>query len=154
MPWARPHDSILHSLMATREVCPLLLPCFSPSSSFLQHMYWTMKQQLAHHSINGCNLRPGDLLASGTISGPVSVKTMTVTAQQPRTNRAGLGAEPFLVWAPQNHLQLSPRHSGCYFGSPKFTLRRGLVWVGFLLAWVFFLCCWGLGFWSLLYLFP
>ncbi|NXT13210.1 FAAA Fumarylacetoacetase, partial [Prunella fulvescens] len=34
------------------------------------HMYWTMKQQLAHHSINGCNLRPGDLLASGTISGP------------------------------------------------------------------------------------
>ena len=28
-----------------------------------------MKQQLAHHSITGCNLRPGDLLASGTISG-------------------------------------------------------------------------------------
>uniref|UniRef100_A0A8D2QAB8 Fumarylacetoacetase n=1 Tax=Zonotrichia albicollis TaxID=44394 RepID=A0A8D2QAB8_ZONAL len=42
----------------------------NPCSSFLQHMYWTMKQQLAHHSINGCNLRPGDLLASGTISGP------------------------------------------------------------------------------------
>ncbi|XP_060116256.1 fumarylacetoacetase [Heteronotia binoei] len=35
-----------------------------------KHMYWTMKQQLAHHTINGCNLRPGDLLASGTISGP------------------------------------------------------------------------------------
>ncbi|KAJ0056486.1 hypothetical protein NL108_008337, partial [Boleophthalmus pectinirostris] len=33
-------------------------------------MYWTMKQQLAHHTVNGCNLRPGDLLASGTISGP------------------------------------------------------------------------------------
>jgi len=29
-----------------------------------------MAQQLAHHTINGCNLRPGDLLASGTISGP------------------------------------------------------------------------------------
>ncbi|XP_072133829.1 fumarylacetoacetase-like [Mobula birostris] len=28
-----------------------------------------MKQQLAHHTINGCNIRPGDLLASGTISG-------------------------------------------------------------------------------------
>ncbi|KAJ7396844.1 Fumarylacetoacetase [Pitangus sulphuratus] len=38
--------------------------------SNFKHMYWTMKQQLAHHSINGCNLRPGDLLASGTISGP------------------------------------------------------------------------------------
>ncbi|XP_024117776.1 fumarylacetoacetase [Oryzias melastigma] len=33
-------------------------------------MYWTMKQQLAHHTVNGCNVRAGDLLASGTISGP------------------------------------------------------------------------------------
>lgn len=33
-------------------------------------MYWSFKQQLAHHSINGCNMRPGDLLGSGTISGP------------------------------------------------------------------------------------
>ncbi|XP_066492129.1 fumarylacetoacetase [Tiliqua scincoides] len=39
-------------------------------SSNFKHMYWTMKQQLTHHSVNGCNLRPGDLLASGTISGP------------------------------------------------------------------------------------
>ncbi|XP_059485882.1 fumarylacetoacetase [Neocloeon triangulifer] len=34
-----------------------------------RHLYWTAKQQLAHHSVTGCNLRPGDLLASGTISG-------------------------------------------------------------------------------------
>ncbi|XP_015788090.1 fumarylacetoacetase-like [Tetranychus urticae] len=34
------------------------------------YMYWTIKQQLAHHTITGCNVRPGDLLASGTISGP------------------------------------------------------------------------------------
>uniref|UniRef100_A0A3P9QG10 Fumarylacetoacetase n=1 Tax=Poecilia reticulata TaxID=8081 RepID=A0A3P9QG10_POERE len=34
------------------------------------YMYWTMKQQLTHHTSNGCNVRPGDLLASGTISGP------------------------------------------------------------------------------------
>lgn len=32
-------------------------------------MYWNVAQQLAHHSVNGCNMRPGDLLASGTISG-------------------------------------------------------------------------------------
>ncbi|KAM5206579.1 fumarylacetoacetase isoform 2-T2 [Hipposideros larvatus] len=38
--------------------------------SNFKHMYWTMLQQLTHHSVNGCNLRPGDLLASGTISGP------------------------------------------------------------------------------------
>uniref|UniRef100_A0A8D1QCI7 Fumarylacetoacetase n=1 Tax=Sus scrofa TaxID=9823 RepID=A0A8D1QCI7_PIG len=34
------------------------------------YMYWTMLQQLTHHSVNGCNLQPGDLLGSGTISGP------------------------------------------------------------------------------------
>ncbi|HET6762438.1 MAG TPA: fumarylacetoacetate hydrolase family protein, partial [Longimicrobiaceae bacterium] len=33
-------------------------------------MYWTAAQMLAHHASNGCNLQPGDLLASGTISGP------------------------------------------------------------------------------------
>ncbi|KAM9319172.1 fumarylacetoacetase [Pholidichthys leucotaenia] len=38
--------------------------------SNFKYMYWTVKQQLAHHTVNGCNLRPGDLLASGTISGP------------------------------------------------------------------------------------
>ncbi|MFQ5733860.1 MAG: fumarylacetoacetase, partial [Planctomycetaceae bacterium] len=34
------------------------------------NLYWTVAQQLAHHSVSGCNMRTGDLLASGTISGP------------------------------------------------------------------------------------
>lgn len=38
--------------------------------SNMKHLYWSMRQQLAHHSVNGCNIRCGDLLASGTISGP------------------------------------------------------------------------------------
>ncbi len=33
-------------------------------------MYWTFPQMVAHHASNGCNLRPGDLIASGTVSGP------------------------------------------------------------------------------------
>ena len=33
-------------------------------------MYWTLSQMLTHHASNGCNLRPGDLIASGTVSGP------------------------------------------------------------------------------------
>jgi fumarylacetoacetase len=33
-------------------------------------MYWTVAQLITHHASNGCNLRPGDLLASGTVSGP------------------------------------------------------------------------------------
>ena len=39
------------------------------SKSNLRHLYWTPTQQLVHHSVTGCDMRPGDLLASGTISG-------------------------------------------------------------------------------------
>ena len=39
------------------------------SRSNFKYLYWSMAQQLAHHSCNGCNMRTGDLLASGTISG-------------------------------------------------------------------------------------
>ena len=40
------------------------------SQSNFKYMYWSMSQQLAHHTINGCNIRSGDLMGSGTISGP------------------------------------------------------------------------------------
>ncbi|KAH9300746.1 hypothetical protein KI387_012329, partial [Taxus chinensis] len=43
---------------------------FVVCSSNFNHLYWTIEQQIAHHTINGCNLRSGDLLGSGTISGP------------------------------------------------------------------------------------
>lgn len=39
------------------------------STSNFRYLYWNMPQQIAHHTVGGCNLRPGDLLASGTISG-------------------------------------------------------------------------------------
>ncbi|MCP4442285.1 MAG: fumarylacetoacetase [Aureispira sp.] len=38
--------------------------------SNFKHMYWTMAQQLTHHTVNGCNVNVGDMCASGTISGP------------------------------------------------------------------------------------
>ncbi|MFN5653621.1 MAG: fumarylacetoacetase [Flavobacteriia bacterium] len=40
------------------------------SRSNFKYMYWNMAQQLAHHTVNGCNIRCGDLMGSGTISGP------------------------------------------------------------------------------------
>jgi fumarylacetoacetase len=40
------------------------------ANSNFKYMYWNMAQQLAHHTVNGCNVRGGDLLGSGTISGP------------------------------------------------------------------------------------
>lgn len=52
--------------------------CIDPGSgretrvcrSNFRHMYWSMRQQLAHHTVNGCNINAGDMMASGTISGP------------------------------------------------------------------------------------
>ncbi len=69
--------------------------------SNLKHLYWTMQQQLAHHTVTGCNLRPGDLLASGTISGPErsswgSLLELTWRGAEP-LSLAGGGERTFLV---------------------------------------------------------
>jgi len=52
--------------MTSRGIAPLLL---SKGKGF-KDMYWTFAQMLAHHTSNGCNMQPGDLIASGTVSGP------------------------------------------------------------------------------------
>jgi fumarylacetoacetase len=46
------------------------LPPHRVAISNARHMYWTVAQMIAHHTVNGCNLRSGDLLGTGTISGP------------------------------------------------------------------------------------
>ncbi len=53
------------SKMRAENIAPVRL-----SHAKFEQMYWTFAQMLAHHSSNGCNLFPGDLLASGTVSGP------------------------------------------------------------------------------------
>jgi fumarylacetoacetase len=45
-------------------------PAHRLSQGEATNMYWTVAQMVAHHSVNGCNLQPGDLLGTGTISGP------------------------------------------------------------------------------------
>jgi len=50
--------------MRRAGVAPVLL-----SQSSLREMYWTLAQMVAHHTSNGCNLMPGDLIATGTLSG-------------------------------------------------------------------------------------
>src|ERR1700686_2180375 len=56
------------SLLSPRMRDANLPPAVLGRSNF-RDMYWTMAQMLTHHASNGCNLRPGDLLASGTVSG-------------------------------------------------------------------------------------
>jgi fumarylacetoacetase len=55
-----------------------------------QAAYWTAAQLIAHHTVNGCNLQPGDLLGSGTLSGPTqteagSLLELTMGGKQPIT---------------------------------------------------------------------
>jgi len=62
------------------------------SQSNYKYMYWNMTQQLAHHTVNGCNLEVGDLYASGTISG---------------TDPKSYGSMLELTWRGQNPITLS-----------------------------------------------
>ena len=62
--------------------------------SNFRYLYWSMAQQLAHHASGGCNLRTGDLLASGTISGPTddsrgSMLELAWRGEQPLTLDSG-----------------------------------------------------------------
>ncbi len=61
------------------------------SQSNYKYMYWNMAQQLAHHTVNGCNVEVGDMYASGTISG-----------ENPRS----FGSMLELTWRGQNPLKL------------------------------------------------
>jgi fumarylacetoacetase len=62
---ARNFDVILEVLISPDKSEPTTV-----CRSNFKYMYWNMPQQLAHHTVNGCNIQVGDLYASGTISGP------------------------------------------------------------------------------------
>ncbi len=63
-------DLILEANLQSRLMRTTGVPEMQLSVTNLRQLYWTPAQMLAHHTSNGCNLRPGDLLASGTVSGP------------------------------------------------------------------------------------
>lgn len=59
-----------------------------------RHAYWTIAQLVAHHTVNGCNLQPGDLLGTGTLSGPTpqeagALLELTQGGKLPLTLRGG-----------------------------------------------------------------
>jgi fumarylacetoacetase len=63
-------------------------PAYRVSSTSYRHAYWTAAQLVAHHTVNGCDLRPGDLLGTGTQSGPTpaeagSLLELTAGGTQP-----------------------------------------------------------------------
>jgi fumarylacetoacetase len=62
------------------------------ANSNFKYMYWSMAQQLTHHTVNGCNVRSGDMMGSGTISGPT---------------KDSFGSMLELTWKGQNPIELS-----------------------------------------------
>ncbi len=62
-------DIKLEVLISTDQMREKGIAPYRLSSSNTQDLYWTFAQMLTHHASNGCNLRPGDLIASGTVSG-------------------------------------------------------------------------------------
>ena len=63
-------DVELEVLLLTPGLEAKGLPAQRLCASNTRHLYWTVAQLIAHHSCNGCNLRPADIFGTGTISGP------------------------------------------------------------------------------------
>jgi fumarylacetoacetase len=63
-------DIVLEVLLLTEGLRAKALPPHRLALSNARHLYWTVAQMVAHHACGGCNLAPGDLFGSGTISGP------------------------------------------------------------------------------------
>lgn len=63
-------DIKLEVLIQTEQMRRDNEPAQSVSFSNFSHSYWTVAQMVAHHTVNGCNLKPGDFFGSGTQSGP------------------------------------------------------------------------------------
>jgi len=71
--WDREHGGVAVTLevaLASARMREQGLPPARISRASFASLYWTPAQLVAHHTSNGCNLRPGDLLGSGTVSGP------------------------------------------------------------------------------------
>ena len=84
--------------------------------------YWTIAQMLAHHTSNGCNLRPGDVFASGTLSGPTRDSLACLLE---RTRR---GAEPFRLPSGEERTYLEDGDEVILRG---YCEREGCVRIGF-----------------------
>jgi fumarylacetoacetase len=80
------------------------------SNTNFKYMYWTMSQQLAHHTINGCRINSGDMMGSGTISGPVD---------------GSLGSMLEITWGGQNPILLKNGSERKFINDGDTVIMRG-----------------------------
>ena len=87
-------DIQLEVLILTEKMRLQALPPQRICLTSYRHAYWTISQLITHHTVNGCNLQPGDLLGTGTLSGPTASEAgalieLTVGGKQPITLPGG-----------------------------------------------------------------
>ena len=87
-------DVQLEAALQTAAMRDAGLPPSVLCTSNFRHAYWTVGQMVAHHTVNGCPLRPGDLFGSGTMSGPApeqagSLLELTGAGARPVTLTSG-----------------------------------------------------------------
>ncbi|VAW26265.1 Fumarylacetoacetase [hydrothermal vent metagenome] len=80
------------------------------SKSNFKYLYWTMSQQLAHHTVNGCNIRTGDMIGSGTISGPT---------------KNSFGSMLELTWAGKEPIKLKDGTQRTFFNNGDTIILQG-----------------------------
>lgn len=80
------------------------------SNSNFKYMYWNMAQQLAHHTMNGCNINVGDMMGSGTISGK---------------SKDSYGSMLELSWAGKNPIQLKDGTQRTFIADNDTVIMRG-----------------------------
>lgn len=80
------------------------------SNTNFKYMYWTMSQQLAHHTINGCRINSGDMMGSGTLSGPVE---------------GSLGSMLEITWGGQNPIKMKDGSERKFINDGDTVIMRG-----------------------------
>ncbi|MDI9310383.1 MAG: fumarylacetoacetase [Limnohabitans sp.] len=80
------------------------------SNTNFKYMYWTMSQQLAHHTINGCRINSGDMMGSGTLSGPIE---------------GSLGSMLEITWGGQNPIKLNDGSERKFINDGDTVIMRG-----------------------------
>jgi fumarylacetoacetase len=93
-------DIALEAWISTPAQCNAQRAPVRITQTHLQNLYWTFGQMLTHHASNGCNLRPGDLIGSGTISGESDL------ARACLTELTNAGADPLPVGEGESRIAL------------------------------------------------
>lgn len=70
LPYLEFEGKLSYDINLAVDIAPENAEAKTVCNSNFKYMYWNMAQQLAHHTVNGCNINVGDMMGSGTISGP------------------------------------------------------------------------------------